>query len=288
MSTLTLLERLGGRPRELWTFMRGNTVWRYCSSRSAITVPTTGLTYAPALLFRERIQRTAESSAATVTCHIARTMPVAAALQEVRALPLTLRIEGFHLGDDTVIPVVLHEGGVLNPSYGTDGWLTFDCVSRDRSLSQPFPSKRIERQCQWATYSANCGVNEVDFSFETTIVTIGRNSIDVASVDDHDDGYYDFGQLKFGAGPYERLFVNTQVGPTLTFWGKMLTGIAEGDPVTLIAGDNKLAATCATKFDNIERFTGFDRLPTTDPMQTGLSVTPPAAAAPRFAIPRPS
>lgn len=270
MSTFSFLEKLGGRPRELWTFMRGNTVWRYCSSRSSITVPATGLTYAPALLFRERIQRTAESSAATVTCHVARTMPIADAIHEVRSLPLKLRIEGFQLGDDDVVPVVLHEGPVMNPAITTDGWLTFDCVSNDRLFTQPFPSKKVERQCQWSTYSADSGLDEADFSFDTTITAINRGSIDVASVDSNPDGYYDAGQIKLGGAPQERLYVNYQVGTNLTFFGGMLSGVTVGDAVTLIAGDNKLHATWRDKFANIERFSGFDRLPTTDPLQTGF------------------
>src|SRR5436305_2002469 len=128
MSTLTLLERLGGQPRELWTFMRGNTVWRYTSGAAPITVATTGLSYVPALISRGRIQRSTDAGTQTVECRVSRRAPIADAIREIRSLPLKLRIDAYQLGDETVVPTILADGDVMNPTVTPDGWITFDLV----------------------------------------------------------------------------------------------------------------------------------------------------------------
>jgi hypothetical protein len=184
-----------------------------------------------------------------------------------------LRILKYQPGDADGLPVVLAFGDVAGVRL-TGGFVAFDVVSGDHRLGESFPSKLMERQNQWSTYSAESGIDERAFSYATTITAIAGRTVTVANIGVAYEGYYNLGQLKFGAGAAaERVFVNYHVGTVFYPVGKLPTGVAVGHPVTLIAGDDKMLATARDKFGPIavDRFLGFDLLPTTDPFQTGIT-----------------
>jgi hypothetical protein len=207
--SFNLREIFGSKPRYLYTFARGDTMWRVCSDGAPVTVVASGMTYDPALITHGRMERNAE----------------------------------------------------------------FNLVTGESRLNEPFPTKLIERQTQWAAFSAESGVDEADFSFDTTITDIDRGIISVASIDGNDEPYYNLGQLKFGAGATaERVFVNYHVGTEFHIAGRLPAGVIVGSDVTLVAGNDGMLKTAIDKFgpDAVDRFLGFDLLPSTDPLVTGL------------------
>jgi hypothetical protein len=266
-SIYAALERLGGRPRELYTFARADKMWRYSSAGSPITVAATGLTYVAAVITRSRIERGTDPGQIAVTVRVARTTPLVDALKEIRTFPMVLGIHRHQPDNVAAVPVLLAYGDVCGVKF-TGGWAEIQIAGGERLFSQPFPSKVIERQCQWATYSGACGVDESAFSFATTILSIERSKILVTSVSGAADHYYDLGQLALAGN--ERVYVAKQIGNEFHIFGALPTGVGVGDAVTLIAGDDKTLATCRDKFNNVDRFLGFDLLPLDDPMQTGL------------------
>jgi Phage conserved hypothetical protein BR0599 len=271
-SLFSTLERLGGRPRELFTVARGISMWRYTSGRKPITITygATNVTWAPAPISRQRFAPSGDAKGIVATVRVALLTDVAQALLEEHTSPTVV---GIHKYQDTatVVPVLVAYGRVVHVK--ADGeWLQFDVATDDAGLGVEFPSAKIERFCQWHTYSPFCGVIESDFSFATTIVSIDRSTIIVASVSGNPDGYYRFGQLIVGpTSAKERVFVSEQIGTTFTIFGQLPTGVAVSDAVTLVAGDDQLLATCKAKFANVDRFLGFDQLPQVDPMKVGLS-----------------
>jgi hypothetical protein len=271
-SLYSTLERLGGKPRELFTFARGIAMWRYTSGRSPITITygATNVTWSPAPISRQRFAPTGDAKGIIATVRIALLTDVAQALLEEHTSPMVV---GIHRHQDTasVVPVLVAYGRVVHVK--ADGeWLQFDVATDDAGLGVEFPNAKIERFCQWQTYGPFCGVIESAFSFATTIVSIDRSTVIVASVNSNPDGYYNFGQLIVGpTGAKERVFVSSHVGTTFQIFGELPTGVAVSDAVTLVAGDDQTLATCKAKFNNVERFLGFDQLPQIDPMKVGLS-----------------
>lgn len=269
-----VLERLGFRPRSLFTFARSDQMWRYTSAGRpmVVTYGGTDITYTPAVLSRGNIQRSAETGALKVHLKIARTVPVAAALREYRMHPMVVGIHR-QQDDPSSVPILQHYGDVAGVTMN-GGFVECDVVSRESTFSQPFPRLIFDQTCQvpGGFGSARCGVDEADFSFATTIISIDKSTVIVAAV--HADAvadakYYDAGQIKVTA-TRERMYVAKRAGTTFTIFGPMPTGVVAGDAVTLIAGDDKSLATCKAKFDNVPNFLGFDQLPVEDPMQKGI------------------
>lgn len=272
------LERLGGQPRELFTFALGADLWRYTSAGRAVTVVATGLTYVPAMIERGRIQRNDESGAVTVAIKLGRGVAVVDRLIESRSTPAALAIHRHQPGDDTSMPILLAYGDIVGLTMQPDGWITANLVTAEASFTLPFPRPVIDRLCQWQTYSPDCGLDEASFSFATTVTARDRTTLTVDSVDSHDDNYYTLGQLLFtdpdDATKRYRFFVASQLGTTLKIIGGLPDSfddaLADGPvDVTLIAGDDKTNFICSQKFDNIDRFLGFRYLPVLDPMKVG-------------------
>jgi hypothetical protein len=179
-SAYSALESIGYRPRELYTFARGDQVWRMTGGTSLLTIfGRPGLSYQPALITRDRIERSDESRSSSVTVRVARTTPVADALREVRASPMTLRLERWQDKDaDHPAPVVIIPAGEIANVRLVGGWVEFEVLNGltgDAVFDLPFPSRLISRQNQWPTFSEFTAVNEEDFSFETTITAITRS-----------------------------------------------------------------------------------------------------------------
>jgi hypothetical protein len=273
-SIFSALERLGSQPVETYTFARGPNMWRVTNAGKAFskTYGATTITYDAAIISRGRLQRNAESGAIRVHITLGRNVPVARALVDIRMAPMFLGIHR-HQTDPTSSPILLAYGNIAAVSRN-ESTIECDLVTGDSSLAQPFPRGLIERTCQWTTYSGPCGVDEAAFSFDTTIAAIDRSVITVAAVPGGIDAhFYDAGQLKF-ATTGERVVIGNRSGTglkALHIFGELPSGINVTDAVTLIAGDDRSLVTCRDRFNNVDRFLGFDLLPTTDPMQTGFA-----------------
>lgn len=86
------------------------------------------------------------------------------------------------------------------------------------------------------------------------------------------NGYFDGGFLTWTGGDNSgySMEVKTQVGEVITLQQAMPNAIVAGDTYTLIAGCDKLRATCVSKFSNVVNFRGFPDLPGNDAMISGV------------------
>ena len=77
--------------------------------------------------------------------------------------------------------------------------------------------------------------------------------------------YFQYGTCEFTSGPNDGRRVEVlghQSGGLITLLERMPYPIIEGTTVQLVAGCDKLAATCRTKFSNLLNFRGFPFMPT--------------------------
>lgn len=264
------LERLGSQPRDLYTFARSDTMWRRTSVGRAVTVTYSGhdVVYDAGVISRGRIQRSAETGAIKVHVKIALTDPVAAALREYRMHPMVVGIHRWQK-DPTATPVLQAYGDVAGVTLN-EGWVEFDLVSADSRFSLPFPRKIFAQPCQLGTFDWRCGLNQDDFAADATITAIDGSLVTVDAVPGAiSDEYYDGGKILIPS-TREEMYVATRDGLDFQIFGPMPDGIDVGDAVQLVPGDDHSLATCKAKFDNVDNFFGFNELPVTDPMQTGL------------------
>ncbi len=262
-SAFAAAERLGGAPVWLYTFARGSVMWRYTSDGLPLTVAATGISYNAAKIEHEEIQRKDESGAVDIKVTLGSRLAVVAALRDGSTEPMVLAIHKYHPSAGGM-PARFAYGDVGSPSLDSaSGKCELVLHTSEGDFDVDVPRTLITVQCQKATYSSECGVRWQDFAIDADIVALGPRTIQVDSVGAAADGYYDNGIVKLNR---ESVHIERQVGTILTVFNEIPSSFTVGTTVKLLAGDDKQAATCATKFGNIRRFLGFPWLPAKNPL----------------------
>ncbi len=115
-------------------------------------------------------------------------------------------------------------------------------------------------------YDTDCTVDPTAFRVEATLLTITGATVESATFDGYDDGYFDGGYVEWdiGGGEQERRGIETHVGSVLTLLGGT-DGIATGLAVRTYPGCDGTDTTCNDKFDNIENSGGHPHLQGSSP-----------------------
>lgn len=155
-----------------------------------------------------------------------------------------------------------------------------------RSLAHLFDETRgdsFQRGCAADLGDARCKVDLDAAAFHTTGVSLrlARGAIVAALAGDFDDEFFTGGSLTFtsGANAGARLTIKSHrrsdENASLALWSQPAGAVAVGDSVALVAGCDKSAASCESKFSNIVNFRGFPHMPGND-----VVISYPSALAP--------
>lgn len=128
--------------------------------------------------------------------------------------------------------------------------------------------EKIGRDCH-APYlgHSRCGVTLASYTKSGSVATVAsQRQFTVSIASPEADGYYALGAIKFLTGNNAGLAFDvrdwTQSSETVDLWSAPYGEIQAGDTFDLIAGCDKSATTCISRFDNIIHFQGFPFLPT--------------------------
>ncbi len=254
VSVYATLERIGGRPIELYTFRRGALTWYYTSSHAEQTVG--GITYTPAAVKRGNVEQKQDTAGEQVVITLPLELNVGQALLVENSEPFYASIQRIQTSGDPIKGPLL--GEMVSVKFSGDtAELTIATV--EHRFKTLIPRVPVMRTCPWAVYSTQCGADKVDFAHETTVTDITGQVITVDSLTDTTTGFYYNGIVQLASG--RLLFIVNHVGLELTIWSPMPAELAVDDTITVYPGCDKQFTTCETKFDNAEHFGGFPNLP---------------------------
>lgn len=259
-SAYSVAEKAGGSPVELYSFARGSFIWRYTSNNKEVVVDETELSYIPAKIQRGELQRKDETGAQRVEVTFGRKLGILTSLRDGTTLPMIASIHRYHKGSGD-LPALLIWGSVGATSL--DGSVAkCNIVSSEAQLASPIPRVLITSQCQLGVYTARCGINALEWAFDTTITSFSRSLVEVDSVDGHDDTYYSNGILQIGDS---FIHIESQVGTTLKIFGSLPDSAAVDNEVRIFKGCDKTLDSCIS-FDNVYNMLAFPYLPQTNPL----------------------
>jgi len=138
-----------------------------------------------------------------------------------------------------------------------------------RSLAQKLQNnigRVYTAACDAILGDTRCGVSLGSFTFAATVATTTDNTTLTATALTQAAAYFTGGQITFTSGLNNGLsmevkdFLETEVTLALP----MPNTIAINDTFNIIAGCDKLKATCIAKFSNIANFRGFPDIPGSD------------------------
>ncbi|WP_026191144.1 DUF2163 domain-containing protein [Methylosinus sp. LW4] len=155
-----------------------------------------------------------------------------------------------------------------------------------RSLAHFFDETRgdsYQKGCSADLGDARCKVDLSASSYHTTGVVLAatQGAIVAALAEAFDDEFFTGGSLTVTsgaeAGAGGAIKSHRRFGETarLALWSQLADGMVAGDSFTLVAGCDKSAASCRSKFSNIVNFRGFPHMPGND-----LVISYPSSLAP--------
>ncbi len=136
-------------------------------------------------------------------------------------------------------------------------------------LTVNMPRNYYQPACNWTLFSAGCGISSSGYAINGTIgpnPTLTNLPIvgGIAAPNGNDAlPNYSQGRLTFTSGVNSGLtvLIDTNNALSLTLAYPLDTAPSAGDTVTFYPGCSKSYTTCQSKFNNVQNFRGFDKVP---------------------------
>jgi uncharacterized phage protein (TIGR02218 family) len=147
---------------------------------------------------------------------------------------------------------------------------TFECEARSlQQLLMQDLTKKYSPTCRAELGDSQCKVNLAGFTFSGIVTSVSSRQAFTASALAQAAGYFKYGLVTWLTGNNAGFTVGIAdhtSGGVIKQFIQMSKNIQVGDTFTIIAGCDKLASTCKTKFSNKINFRGEDMLPGPDKM----------------------
>ena len=175
-----------------------------------------------------------------------------------------------HRSDTTFekIPVFI---GTVNSIEFENGEAMLSCQPVTKGLTRSVPWQRYKSLCNWALYGAGCGVLRTGF---TTLLPTGPTFVSGDIIRDsafalQTNGWYTNGYLEVEETRETRYIINHTTNELRLIYP--LTNFTAGMTVRVYAGCDRTESTCRSKFNNIDNYLGFNRVPQENPFDTSFS-----------------
>lgn len=181
---------------------------------------------------------------------------------------VAVRIKRLHLNDPDLGTFNMWSGRLVGVSFEPP-WMSLGCEKIATSLSRTGCRIRYMRQCPHTLYMPRCWVDKQALKATSTVLNLSANKAEVTLswLLSQQPGYYVGGILELGGASR---FIIAQNGYTLTLSRPLLT-LAANAKVDIYPGCDRLAATCNSKFNNLDNYGGFDYIPPKGPFE-GVSI----------------
>lgn len=174
--------------------------------------------------------------------------------------------------DDLTDFTYLWSGTILSNTLKSNS-ATLQCFSKEQVLESNLCRFTCQYQCNYQVYNDDCGLNEEDYSFYTTITAIAADGINLTIADNPNlpDNTFKSGVIrKTDTG--KELLITQDSGTEVRIWYPM-EGLKVGDSVQLIWGCDNLPTTCHKKFNNLDRYMGEPFTPSADPFMGSIDAS---------------
>lgn len=254
----------GGAPYELFKFVRNTTQWLYTTRET--TVNYLSLDYTSAVISRAPIIQHNEDASFSVEVILTRDDPlVTQFISGGASQPVLLTIFRNHTGEVAGETKTIFLGEVSSIEY-SNSEVRLLCTSIDAAFTNPVARFAVQINCANMLYDAHCGVSQAANSYTGTVSAVSTSGVDItlAGVPNLGtaDSFYANGFLIF-AGQYR--FINKQATSVMSLLASFNPSPTTGAVIVAVAGCDRSAAVCNSRFSNILRFGGFPGMPQRDP-----------------------
>lgn len=251
----------GSSPVTLFQFVQGARRWTFTGGDQPVVY--LGETYAASTILASEPDFSQEDASTTIEVSMPASNPIAAMWA------------GFPPTDALYVTVLrLHRTGQAARTFsGKVTGCAFDGYTAKLTasplagmLTRRVPALVYQTPCNWATYGVDCGVAEAAFTDSIAIAGVAGKDLFSPGFAARPDGWFDHGKIRLTTGDRagDVRFIVTHVGNRVTL-NAPFQNLMAGDTVQAVAGDDHLESTCLAKFNNVQRFLGFSRMPIANP-----------------------
>lgn len=255
-----------GNPAELYEFVKGSDRYLFTSADRAISVSLpTPVTFEKSAMNRGEpeqgsdLERAAISITVPIDHEIARLF-----IAFVPGDTIVLTIYRMHRDDGEI--VTFWKGIVRNVAW-LGGEARIECDPLRTLLDTPGLRFQFQPTCNHMLYSSACGALIGSFSHSGVITAIDGDVITSSAVGAQAAGYFDGGIVQ-RAGGDRRMIVSTSGNDATLLFQFATLGL--GETVTFIAGCDRSATVCDTRFNRLSSHGGFPDMPIKNPFDVGI------------------
>lgn len=254
-------------PVELYEFYYGNTVYRYTSSESAVTVDSENYTSEP--IKRSSIAISIEQPRMALRLEVRRNHPIADLFRITPPLePVGLIVKRYHRDDNDV--GVVWVGRVLNCGWNETTTAQLNCEPASISVNRNGLGRYIQVPCPYALFNPNdCKANKTLFAHATTVSSVSGLTITVGSLGaySYPGGWAEWTSPDSPDSPpvMQRRLITGVAGLVLTLNRAFPSEVGATDAIVLYPGCDHTIATCNDVFNNKLNFGGFIGMPKKNP-----------------------
>jgi len=269
-----------GRPITLYLLEWGRTRWRYTSADRPIQIyemvdgVRTLVTYEPKAI-RDNGMRQGVSSQNDFQIDGPSDLDI---VRLFRGSPpsetIWVTVRRKHLEDDST--PIYWTGTVWNLTRPSPAKCQLICKSLMGSLKRTGLRLCWTRECPHFIYDSGCKVDPENFKVTSKAISFSGSTLVVKPDVMQDDGWFNGGIAAWSAsvdGTVERRFVESAVTAganlTLSIFG-LVDFLKVGDTVSLYPGCSRIPEVCDGKFDNLDNYGGFDKMPGDTPFNTAI------------------
>lgn len=255
--------RAKGKPRYYYHFFRSVEDWCYTNFRTPLSYG--GNVFTPLEISNGEIERGGEDNPGSVDVTFPTDSPLGLVLQSGSApTAISLQISMLQAGDIGDPAIIFN--GELRGTDVTGETCVVHAVPLQSRLNIIMPRGRWQRkQCVWNTYDPfTCGKSTSGFLHTGTVTAIDGLTITVSGAAAFKPADPVFFALGVMTKDEHKGMIEKQDGDNMLLQF-MIPGLAVGNSVQLLAGDDRTKETCLVKFDNIERYMAFSLIPATNP-----------------------
>jgi uncharacterized phage protein (TIGR02218 family) len=251
---------------ELFYFSCGSTIERYTNWATDLTF--LGSTWTRAHIKRSRFKQDTQLGRTSVS--------VAAPVSGIFAnYVLTMPLEPVEviiyraLQSDMTDFITMFHGFVKGISIDK-GIATAEAETRSDLLSQPVPRYIYQSYCNYEVFHDGCTLIEADYRVAGTVYYVDSAEIRCTAFGPYYSqhaNYFQGGKVQFGS---DWRFITSHTTNTITLNVAFRVAPAVGDTVYAYPGCDGSAATCDTKFGNLDDFCGMAYIPSRNPAMWGF------------------
>lgn len=248
-----------GRKVFLYTWQRGERVWRYTGADQNLQIQFQDYISSP--IDHDEIEQGPDMARLTLPVRVPMLHPVALMYRAQSPVDsVVVTISEFHAGDPDQEVRPVWSGRIVSVGWDIpENEATINHSPTYTSMARTGLRRRCQLNCPLVLFGLACGANREAFKLVTTVGALTGLNLTAAGVGAHFDGYWNGGYIEYllQPGVFERRSISSHTGGTLALTG-LPVGLTQGQAVNIYPGcDHTTGANGCAKFNNIPRYGGF-------------------------------